>query len=202
MSDNFPTGVDLKPLHACGNASFISRLDRASLARKVTTERKKEGVYSQHRDTFSLSAVRHISLSLFSPLSSSHFPRDLPLSFSRLRLGCRTHVHRGLSTLCSPPPRSEVFFDLSRPPSLQAPLFALFPYLSLSCSAARSSTTRSFLALSLALCIFHFYFYYYYNYYYNLLLLLPLLLRLLLRSLLLISLVSTSQGPFSRRSLL
>lgn len=69
MSDNFPTGVDLKPLHACGNASFISRLDRASLARKVTTERKKEGVYSQHRDTFSLSAVRHISLSLSFPLS-------------------------------------------------------------------------------------------------------------------------------------
>lgn len=149
-----------------------------------------------HRDTFSFGS-EHLFLSFFL-LSPSHFSRCS--SFSHPVTSRLLHRTALVFPPCaSPPIRSGVFFDLSRPPSLQAPLLALFPYrcppppLFHNVSPVPSLFPRTPPLLLLLL----------------LLLLLPafLLLLLLLRScrsllLLLISLVSTSQGPFSRRSLL
>jgi len=140
-SDGLP--VCLKPL--CGNASFISRSSRDH--EESHDRRKKE---RSHRDTFSL--VLSLSLPLFLVLSA----RSVPLALGYVSVAVRT---ADLSTLCSAAQKRRVFFDLSRPPSLQAPLLALFPYR---CPALlRVLPQRSFLALSLTLCIFHFYFYYY-----------------------------------------
>lgn len=109
-SDSF--SVYLKPL--CGNASFILRSDRAALARKVRTEERRSVATEIH---FS-------SLSVFS-LFLSLFARSVPLALGYVSVIIRTAVFPP----CAPPPRSGVFFDLSRPPSLQAPLLDLFPYL-------------------------------------------------------------------------
>lgn len=164
---------------------------QAALARKVTTGERGGAAHISHRDTFSLGGG--VSLSFFLSLPCAF--RDECPSRTRLRLGCYT---ASVFPPCASPPRSGVFFDLSRPPSLQAPLLALFPYRcppppffhNVPLAPSLVPRTPPLLLLLLQL----------------LLLLLPAFLLLLLlrscRSLLLISLVSTSQGPFSRRSLL
>lgn len=129
--------VYLKSL--CDNTSFISRSNQAALSRKVTMEERKE---CSHREIHFPSVRSH-------SLSFSHFPRDLSLSLSvTSRL---LYTHRDLSTLCSAVQKRSLLRPLAGPPSLQAPLLALFPYR---CPALpRVLPQRSFLALSLALCI-------------------------------------------------
>jgi hypothetical protein len=84
-------------------------------------------------------------------------------------------VHTVVLPPCAPPPRSGVFFDLSRPPSLPAPLLALFPYR---CPPPLLFHIVSPSHSSLASYIFHlfyFFFYYYYDFHRFFLLLLLLL---------------------------
>lgn len=164
--------VYLKPL--CGNASFISRSDQAALARKVTTEERRSVATEIHFP----SAVRSTSF--------SHFQRDLSLSLSvtsRLLYAPRSFhlVLRRPEAESSSTSRGRQV--CRRHYSLSSPTVVLLCRVFFHNDLSSHYPSPS---------VFHFYFYYY-----NLL---PLLL--LRRSLLLISLVSTSQGPFSRRSLL
>lgn len=169
--------VYLKSL--CDNTSFISRSNQAALSRKVTMEERKE---CSHREIH-FPSVRSHSLSL------SRTFREICPSRSRLRLGC--YIRTAIFPPCAPPPRSGVFFDLSRGRQVCRRHYSLSsPTVVLLCRAFFHNDPSSHYPSP---SVFHFYFYYY-----NLLLLLLLLRR---RSLLLISLVSTSQGPFSRRSL-
>lgn len=178
-----------------GNAGFVSRSDRGgsrALARKVTTEERgvekgKGGVFKPPGYIF---PRRSASTSLSSSLSL----------LSRSRTFRDARPSRGLSTFCLAAQKRSLLRPLAAAEFAGA-ITRSFP-LPLSSTALLfhvSSCTIPLPAYSPPLLLVLL-----------LLILLPAFLRLLLlllllrscRSLLLISLVSTSQGPFSRRSLL